>query len=137
MALHFADGWYYDDVPRLSHTADEIVGHEPRYEGWRRVLSLQNGSITFHVPDEFDVGNLKQIPRNWDGHSTPVKWRSILERRGIKVLQPKERKEIPFEEQIDAIFQKAITRVTTKFPQYKFDFNLDVSYEPVEEKNDP
>lgn len=55
----------------------------PRYAGWRRVLSLDEGAMTFHIPDTFDVGNLRQIDRNWDGHSTREKWIRVLQRRDI------------------------------------------------------
>lgn len=91
LALHFADpskgdGWYNDDVSVGDpHQPPEVViGTAPRYEGWRRVISLQNGSITFHVPDDFALGNLPQIERNWDGHTTEEKWRRILVAKGIK-----------------------------------------------------
>lgn len=70
LALHFADGWYNDD--------------ENNYPGWRRVLCLASGAITFHIPDEFEVGNLPQIDPCWDGHSTKEKWENILRQRGIK-----------------------------------------------------
>lgn len=70
LALKYADGWYAD--------------MENNYPGWKRVLSLEGGKITFHIPDSFDVGNLKQIQPNWDGHSTEEKWRRILAEKGIK-----------------------------------------------------
>ena len=80
LALKYADGWY-DDV---------VIGDEEgltlisRYEGWRRVLSLEGGKITFHIPDDFDVGDLKEIDQNWDGHTTEAKWARILASRSIK-----------------------------------------------------
>ena len=70
IALKYADGWYED--------------RQSNYSGWLRVLSLEGGRITFHIPDDFDVGNLEQIEPNWDGHTTEKKWRGILEYRGIK-----------------------------------------------------
>lgn len=70
LALHYADGWYWD--------------HENNYPGWLRVLCLENGKITFHIPDDFNVGNLKEIKKKWDGHTTEEKWRSVLALRGIK-----------------------------------------------------
>jgi hypothetical protein len=70
LALKYADGWYED--------------FENNYPGWRRVLSLEGGKITFHIPDDFDVGNLRQINPNWDGHTTEEKWKLILSVRGIK-----------------------------------------------------
>lgn len=63
LALRYADGWYYDT--------------ENNWDGWHRVLSLDGGKLTFHIPDDFDVGCLKQIQSNWDGHSTEEKWARI------------------------------------------------------------
>lgn len=120
LALHFAQGWYNDDVEP----------GKPRFTGWRRALSLLNGSITFHVPDDYDVGNLPQIKPNWDGHSTPVKWRNILEKRGIKVIQPKEKKELTVEEAGELFFQKAINRIVTMFPDFTFKFDINIEYDP-------
>lgn len=57
-------GWYYHD-------------DETSYNGWARVISINNGSITFHVPDDFDLGSLKQIKNNYDGHSSAAKWYKI------------------------------------------------------------
>lgn len=70
LALRFADGWYSD--------------RENDFPGWLRVLSLDNGKITFHIPDDFDIGDLPEIKKNWDGHSTHEKWQRILSARGIK-----------------------------------------------------
>lgn len=90
LALHYADGWYNDDIPWNSDDAGlthprygRIEGLQPRYKGWRRVLSLENGMITFHIPDDFDVGNLPEIKRNWDSHSTEEKWQRILGAKNI------------------------------------------------------
>lgn len=94
MALYFADhsrgdGWYNDDVEDASDVNMKTGECKavPRFDGWRRTISLKNGSITFHVPDSFDVGNLPQIERNWDGHSTHEKWRRMLAECGIKESQ--------------------------------------------------
>lgn len=81
LALRFADGWYNDDVEDL--VINGVVTIKPRYQGWRRVLSLDNGQITFHIPDDFDVGHLAQIERNWDGHTTEQKWQAIADSMGI------------------------------------------------------
>ena len=70
LALHYADGWYYD--------------RESNFSGWLRVLSLEGGKINFHIPDDFDVGNLPEILPNWDGHTTKEKWTRILSLKGIK-----------------------------------------------------
>lgn len=80
LALHFAEGWYNDDVHLVSDGEGTMV---QRYPGWRRVLSLQLGAITFHIPDDFDVGNLPEIKPNWDGHTTEQKWESVARLRGI------------------------------------------------------
>ena len=64
LALRYAQGWYNDDVSNFA--------------GWRRVLCLENGTICFHIPDDFDVGSLPCIVRNWDGHTTEEKWERVL-----------------------------------------------------------
>lgn len=79
LALRYADGWYNDDVEK---GLTDALG--PRYNGWRRVLSLDGGKITFHIPDDFEVGDLSQIEPNWDGHTTEEKWRRVLKERGIQ-----------------------------------------------------
>lgn len=79
LALRYAEGWYNDDVVKT----DDPPFESPRFEGWRRVLSLEKGSITFHIPDNFEVGNLPEIERNWDGHTTEDKWKMILGQRGV------------------------------------------------------
>lgn len=85
LALKYADGWYNDDVKEGGDDSFTLVHTlKPRFDGWRRVLSLDGGKITFHIPDDFDVGNLPQIARNWDGHTTEEKWRRILSEKGIK-----------------------------------------------------
>lgn len=58
--------------------------HE-KYEGWSRVISIGDGCITFHVPDDFDLGDLKRIEPNWNGHSTQEKWKHIMKICGVKV----------------------------------------------------
>jgi len=62
-------GWYYH-------------GGEG-FEGWSRVISLFDGSATFHVPDDFDLGNLQQIEPNWDGHTTEEKWERVMKLCGV------------------------------------------------------
>jgi hypothetical protein len=69
LALRYAEGWYND--------------LENNYHGWKRVLSLEGGTITFHIPDSFNVGDLPEIQPNWDGHTTAKKWQRILALRGI------------------------------------------------------
>lgn len=70
LALKYADGWYADV--------------ESNYPGWLRVLSLDGGRITFHIPDDFSVGSLREIPPNWDGHTTREKWERILSERDVR-----------------------------------------------------
>ena len=55
------------------------------WEGWARVISLYNGKYTFHVPDDFDMGDLPQIEPNWDGHSTKEKWERVADKCKIKI----------------------------------------------------
>lgn len=93
LALYYADGWYNDDADR---PADDPIGKpldglyfgeittSPRFPGWRRVLSLNGGKITFHIPDDFDVGGLAEISPTWDGHTTEEKWRRIGAYCGVK-----------------------------------------------------
>ena len=69
LALRYADGWYYDVVNLHSD--------------WSRVLTLDDGKMSFHIPDDFPVGTLLKIEPNWDGHSTKEKWKQVLAIRGI------------------------------------------------------
>lgn len=69
LALKYADGWYFDT--------------DNNWDGWHRVLSLDEGACCFHIPDDFNVGNLPQIGANWDGHTTKEKWVTVLKDRGI------------------------------------------------------
>ena len=69
LALRFAQGWYYDT--------------DNNWDGWKRVLSLDHGKLSFHIPDEFDVGTLLEIKPNWDGHTTKEKWQRILTMRKV------------------------------------------------------
>ncbi len=86
LALWYADGWYNDDISVGDdlETPQGAPLMQPRYAGWRRVLTLHGGRITFHIPNDFDVGVLPQVAPNWDGHTTEEKWRRIAEGRGIK-----------------------------------------------------
>ena len=70
LALNLADGWYYD--------------LENNWNGWKRVLSCKSGKMCFHIPDDFDVGDLQEIKPNWDGHTTEEKWRRVFKWYGIK-----------------------------------------------------
>lgn len=95
LALLFADGWYNDDIEDIAVSVDKdgssitsygLYSHfKPRFEGWRRVLSLSKGAITFHIPDDFDVGKLRKIQPNWDGHTTEQKWRRVAATCGVKL----------------------------------------------------
>lgn len=64
-------GWYYDT--------------DNNWDGWKRVLSLHDGRITFHIPDDFDIGKLPQIEPNWDGHSTEEKWTRLMNASGCNM----------------------------------------------------
>lgn len=67
-----AAGWY-------QHQGGEV------YEGWSRVISLYWGAVTFHVPDDFDLGTLPEIAPNWDEHTTEEKWNRVMAMCGIEV----------------------------------------------------
>lgn len=83
LALHFAEGWYVDET---WHDFNGGRIRAARYAGWSRVLSLAGGTITFHIPDDFDVGTLPKIEPDWDGHTTEEKWRRILTARGVEAF---------------------------------------------------
>lgn len=68
---YYPCGWYYDT--------------DNNWDGWKRVISINNGSITFHIPDDFDVGKLPQIEPNWDGHTTREKWKNIMQACGCEI----------------------------------------------------
>ena len=98
LALLYADGWYNDDVESDECPPEHIreldtnacpacekeLPLRSRYAGWRRVLTLESGRITFHIPDDFDVGDLPEVEPNWDGHTTEEKWRRVMAARGVK-----------------------------------------------------
>lgn len=69
LALYYADGWYYDN--------------ENNWDGWKRVLALEGGKMNFHIPDDFDVGELEQIEPTYDGHTTIEKWKRVSDIMGI------------------------------------------------------
>lgn len=69
LALRFADGWYYDT--------------DNNWDGWKRILSLDGGKLTFHIPDDFPIGNLLAIEPNRDGHTNGVKWSRVEEYREL------------------------------------------------------
>lgn len=50
------------------------------WEGFSRVISIYKGAITFHVPDDFDIGeDIPLITPNWNGHNTEEKWKFVME----------------------------------------------------------
>ena len=65
-------GWYNDS--------------DNKFKGRSRVISLDGGEICFRIPDEFDVGNLPKIKKNWDGHTEKQKWNRIASVAGMKPL---------------------------------------------------
>lgn len=97
LALRYADGWYNDDVavPASDPDGPPINGlffgeHvlRPRFKNWRRVLTLDGGKVTFHIPDDFEVGDLPEVTPNWDGHTTEEKWKRVLESKGVRPTTP-------------------------------------------------
>jgi hypothetical protein len=60
LIINGISGWYYDT--------------DNNWDGWKRVISIDNGKYCFHIPDKFDIGNLQEIKPNWDGHSTKDKY---------------------------------------------------------------
>jgi hypothetical protein len=56
-------GWYYDE--------------KAKGKKCDRVISINYGQLTFHIPKDFDVGNLPEIADDWDGHSKEEKWLRI------------------------------------------------------------
>ncbi len=71
LALRFAEGWYFDT--------------DNNWDGWKRVLSMDGGLLTFHIPDDFPVGDLREIKANWSGNTTLEKWERILVSAGVKL----------------------------------------------------
>jgi len=63
------NGWYHDpDAPA----------------GWSRIISLDNGSLCFLIPDDFKIGDLfPEIEKNWNGHNTAAKWSKIMAMNSI------------------------------------------------------
>lgn len=64
-------GWYYDT--------------DNNWDGWHKVLSLYKGKVTFHIPDDFDIGYLQKIKPNWNGHTTKEKWEHVMNMCGCKI----------------------------------------------------
>ncbi|UXR28801.1 hypothetical protein [Bacillus phage Nachito] len=64
-------GWYKDT--------------DNNWDGWLRVISLMNGKMCFHIPDDFDLGDLPEIEPNWNGHSTEDKWEYSMWYCGCKI----------------------------------------------------
>lgn len=64
-----SNGWYFDT--------------DNNWDGWKRVISLDNGQVSFHIPDSFDIGSLQMIASNWNGHTTEEKWNYVKEEAGI------------------------------------------------------
>lgn len=57
------------------------------WPGWSRVISINNGEYTFHVPDDFNIGSLPLVEPNWDGHTTEEKWQRLMNLCNIKQPQ--------------------------------------------------
>lgn len=69
------------------HSSKDEYWKDPTYSfyGWSRVISFFGGAVTFHVPDDFDLGHLKEIQPNWDGHSTEEKWLRVMQLCGCQL----------------------------------------------------
>ncbi len=67
--VNHRSGWYYDTE---------------MWDGFTRVISLYNGTLGYHIPDDFDIGNLKEIEPSWDGHTTSMKYDRLAEMCGAK-----------------------------------------------------
>lgn len=83
MSLEDTKNLAYWERNMLALLLAKLVGGESgwyfhgEYEGWSRVISLYGGKVTFHVPDDFDLSSLKEIEKNWDGHTTFDKWENV------------------------------------------------------------
>ncbi|MGD1416424.1 hypothetical protein OEJ84_23750 (plasmid) [Bacillus subtilis] len=64
-------GWYYDEKSKNKKTKRVIKINHPE------------GQMCFHIPDDFDLGNLPQIDDDWDGHTTKEKWERMKKACGI------------------------------------------------------
>lgn len=72
IALHFSDFWYRHD--------------DPDFEGWQRVIGWWDGdkAVTFHVPDDFDLGDLEEVPATPYFYTDDEKWEALrIPRRGV------------------------------------------------------
>jgi hypothetical protein len=83
---------YLDRNPELKETFGDKVPCgwyiHGEWEGWSRVISLFDGQYTFHIPDDFDLGNkLPQIEPNWDGHTTYKKWEGMMSKLGMTITE--------------------------------------------------
>ena len=57
------------------------------WDGWHRVISLNGGEMCFHIPDDFDIGTLPEIEKNWDGHTTRQKWNRVAKNCGCEPIK--------------------------------------------------
>ena len=83
-----AAGWY-------RHPNDLSIDLPPDYPyweseafsfyGWSRVISLYGGEVTFHVPDDFDLGSLPQVKATQNYLPTEEKWLAIMQMCGCEV----------------------------------------------------
>lgn len=80
MVLLLARNMSAFNIPGTNKPAAGWYPHQGEgFEGWSRVISLYGGAATFHVPDDFDLGDLAQIEPDWDGHTTHEKWTLIMQ----------------------------------------------------------
>jgi hypothetical protein len=54
---------------------------------WRRIISLDSGAVNFHIPDDFDIGDLPEITQKWDGHTTKSKWKRVMISCNCKITE--------------------------------------------------
>lgn len=84
IALLFAVSMSPFKIPGTNLPAAGWYQHEGEgFEGWSRVISVYGGGVTFHVPDDFNLGSLPEIEPNWNGHTTEEKWNLVMEMCGI------------------------------------------------------
>jgi hypothetical protein len=67
---------YGGSIPK-GMTSGWYVDSNPEMVGFQRVISIDGGIYTFHVPDNFDLGDLPEIKPNWTGHTTDEKWATL------------------------------------------------------------
>lgn len=83
MLAHVTNDNYHNSFGKIPAGKESGWYVHGEWEGWSRVISIDGGKITFHVPDDFDLGHLPQIAPNWDGHTTEEKWNYAMDICGM------------------------------------------------------